>query len=90
MKIEIEFDATKDLVNHQKHGVSLTESALFEWDTAVTWQDDRYDYQEPRMIGRGYIGNRLYCVVFVDRADNRRIISLRKANHREINRYAST
>ena len=42
------------------------------------------------MIGLGYIKDRLFCVVFVDRADNRRIISLRKANLREINHYAST
>ncbi|MDP1614363.1 MAG: BrnT family toxin [Methylococcales bacterium] len=88
--MKIDFDPTKDLINQQKHGVSLADTALFEWDTAVTWQDSRYDYQEPRMIGLGYIGNRLFCIVFVDRADNRRIISLRKANHREIKRYAST
>jgi len=29
-------------------------------------------------------------MVFVDRAETRRIISLRKANNREIKRYAST
>lgn len=37
--------------------------------------------------GIGYIGLRLY---FVDRAEGRRIISLRKANPREVNRYAET
>lgn len=36
----------------------------------------------------GYIGLRLYYVAFVDRADGRRIISLRKANQREVKRYA--
>jgi len=88
--MKIEFDPKKDRINQHKHDISLTESNHFEWDAAVTWQDNRYDYQEPRMIGLGYIGNRLYCTVFVDRADNRRIISLRKANKREIKRYAST
>jgi uncharacterized DUF497 family protein len=34
------------------------------------------------------VGVRLYCVVFVDRGDVRRIISLRKANRREEKRYA--
>ena len=42
------------------------------------------------MAAIGYIGLRLFCVIFVDRADGRRIISLRKANTREENRYAST
>lgn len=88
--MNIEFDPIKDHSNHEKHGVSLADANLFEWDSAVTWQDIRHDYQEPRMTGLGYIGNRLFCIVFVDRADKRRIISLRKANTREINRYAST
>ena len=42
------------------------------------------------MAGIGYIELRLYYVVFVDRDDNRRVISLRKANKREENRYANT
>ncbi len=32
--------------------------------------------------------SRLYCVVFVDRGKTRRIISLRKANEREVTKYA--
>jgi uncharacterized DUF497 family protein len=88
--MNIIFDPEKDSVNYLKHGVSLADAALIEWATAVIWLDVRYDYQDPRMIGLGYIRDRLFCVVFVDRADNRRIISLRKANLREINRYAST
>jgi len=35
-----------------------------------------------------YIGDRLHYVVYVDRAEVRRIISLRKANLREVKRYA--
>lgn len=37
---------------------------------------------------RGLIGNRVHFVAFVDRADTRRIISLRKANVRETRRHA--
>jgi uncharacterized DUF497 family protein len=62
----------------------------FEWDTAVIWIDDRRNYGEPRMCSIGYIGLRLFFVVFVDRKDVRRIISLRKTNKREIQRYAET
>jgi len=47
------------------------------------------EYAEQRMIGFAYIGLRLYCVVFTDRDDVRRIISLRKANRREIAHYAA-
>jgi uncharacterized DUF497 family protein len=88
--MKIVFDAKKDSINQIKHGVSLATAELMEWETAVIWQDNRYDYQEVRMIALGYIGNRLFNIVFVERDNHRRIISLRKANQREIKRYAST
>jgi uncharacterized DUF497 family protein len=74
----------------KKHAVSLTDAAGFEWDDAVTWPDQRHDYGEHRMIGLGYIGDRLFNVVLVDRGEERRIISLRKANTKEVKRYAQT
>ena len=44
--------------------------------------------------GAGYIGLRIMALVFVDRPPEqpteRRIISLRKANSREVKRYAET
>ncbi len=40
------------------------------------------------MIGYALVGARLYCVVFAGRAGVRRIISLRKANDREVDLYA--
>lgn len=88
--MNIEFDPAKDATNTAKHGVSLALSKRIEWDSAVTWQDARCEYGEPRYCGIGYIGVRLYFIVYVDRADARRIISLRKANKREERRYAET
>ena len=61
-----------------------------EWDTLWSTLDIRHDYGEERVIGYAYIGVRLYCVVFTDRGDVRRIISLRKANKREETLYAET
>jgi uncharacterized DUF497 family protein len=52
-------------------------------------KDPCRDYGEERMIALCAIGERLYCVVYVDREDARRIISLRKANYREVIDYAS-
>ena len=42
------------------------------------------------MPALGYIGGRLFDVVVVGRVEARRIISLRKANQREVRRYAET
>ncbi|MCL5741200.1 MAG: BrnT family toxin [Betaproteobacteria bacterium] len=92
--MNVTFDPAKDAANLAKHGVSLLDAVGFEWETAVVWPDTRRDYGEPRMVALGYIGLRIMSVVFVDRPPEqpteRRIISLRKANTREVKRYAET
>jgi uncharacterized DUF497 family protein len=65
----------------------LGEAARLDWTRVLAKLDTRTDYGEPRQIGYGPIGRRLYCVVFVDQGGTLRIISLRKANNREIDRY---
>lgn len=84
----IAFDPFKDELNTVKHGISLAEAADIEWDAAIFWQDERHDYGEVRMCAIAYIGVRLHFIVYVDRDDVRRFISLRKANLKEIKRYA--
>ena len=88
--MEITYDPAKDTTNIAKHDVSLALAAELEWESAVVWPDVRREYGETRMAAIGYIGLRLYHVAFVDRAEGRRIISLRKANQREVKRYAET
>ncbi len=83
------FDPAKDTENKRKHGVSLAEAELMDWDAALIWQDTRRDYDEVRMVALGAIGERLYCAIFTDRDEARRIISLRKANYREVMDYAN-
>ncbi len=87
--MKITFDSTKDTINIEKHGVSLSLGIELEWDSAITWRDNRHDYGEERMTGLALIESRLYCVVYTDRGDSRRVISLRKANLREVKRYVS-
>ena len=92
--MNVTFDPAKDAANLAKHGFSLLDAVGFEWETAVVWPDTRRDYGEPRMVALGYIGLRSMSVVFVDRPPEqpteRRVISLRKANTREVKRYAET
>ena len=91
--MKITFDPSKDAANQTKHGLSLGMADELEWGTLVNKQDTRRDYGEKRHIGFAIAGERLYCVVFVDRPERapteRRVISLRKANNREIASYAS-
>ena len=50
-------------------------------------EDTRYDYGEQRLRVFGYIGSRLHAVVTTPRAGSIHVISLRKANRREQQRY---
>jgi uncharacterized DUF497 family protein len=81
------FDPAKDKSNKEKHGLSLDDAKLLEWDEALSWIDSRRDYGEVRYVSLIPMKHRLYCVVYVDAKVNRRIISLRKANLREIDKY---
>ena len=87
--MKITFNEAKDALNKSKHGLSLSEAEKLEWEDALIWQDTRRDYGEARMVALGVIGERLYCAVYVERDDVRRIISLRKANNKEKILYVS-
>ncbi len=82
-----DFDPGKDSSNLSKHGLSLAAAAELSWDAALVWVDDRTDYGEVRMVALAPIGEILFVVAFVDRETVRRIISLRRANRREVNHY---
>ncbi len=82
-----DFDSGKDATNLSKHGLSLAAAAELSWDAALVWIDDRADYGEVRMVALAPLGEILCFVAFVDREPARRIISLRRANRREVNHY---
>jgi uncharacterized protein len=90
--MKVTFDPAKDAANQAKHGVSLAAASRLEWAEMLSWPDQRRDYGERRMMGLAPKGERLFAVVFVDRPPEqpteRRIISLKKANTREVKRYA--
>ena len=85
--MRIEFDLAKDVINQQKHGVSLALATELDWDAALVWVDARFQYGEMRMIALAPKTEILYYVAFIDRNTVRRIISLRRANRREVKHY---
>ena len=85
--MNITFDSAKDESNLHKHGVSLSLATLIDWSDVWFEVDARHDYREVREIGYAVIDNRLYCVVYTQRDNTMHIISLRKANRREVKRY---
>lgn len=81
------FDPDKNTKNILKHGLSFENSLQFDFETALIIPDIRYDYGENRFIAYGYIGSRLYVLVFTMRNLKKRLISFRKANAREKKLY---
>ena len=59
----------------------------FDWDTAKAEPDLRWNYGEERIEAIGHVGERLYVLIYTSRGGRRRLISLRKANSREVERW---
>jgi uncharacterized protein len=88
--VRIEFDPGKDALNRARHGVSLGLARELDWDAALVWIDDRFLYDEVRMIALAPKTTTLYYVAFVERGDRRRIVSLRRATRREVKHYVES
>ncbi len=84
-----EWDDDKQQIIQSKHGVDFQVVLEFEWDTALETVDDRRDYEEQRWVALELIKERLHVLVYTIRMENIRIISLRKANSREVQYYES-
>jgi uncharacterized protein len=80
-------DPVKSDANELKHGVPLELADSIDWSTVWCAPDVRKDYGELREIGYVPIEGHLYCVVFTQRGETFRVISLRRANSREVKRY---
>lgn len=85
--MRIEFDPAKDAANQAKHGVSLSMADDLDWEAALVWVDERFEYGELRMMALAPKTGTLYYVAFVNRGEVRRVISLRRANRREVKHY---
>ena len=88
--MRIEFDPAKDAANQAKHGLSIALAVELDWEAALVWVDARFEYEELRMIALAPKTEILYYVAFVERGAARRIISLRRANRREVNHYVQS
>jgi uncharacterized DUF497 family protein len=82
-----EWDEEKRQTNLAKHGVDFADVLRFYWASAKTQVDQRRDYGEERFESSGLIGERLFVLVYTPRGKVRRLISLRKANAREVERW---
>jgi uncharacterized DUF497 family protein len=85
--VDIRFDPTKNDRNIAERGLPFSLVEQLDWSSALIVEDVRKDYGESRFRVLGLIDERLHAVVFTPRADKVHVISLRKANQREIRFY---
>ena len=79
----VEFDATKQEDTLKQRGLDMARcDEVFDGQN-LTVEDTRRDYGEERFITIGFLDDRMVVLVWTQRPEARRIISLRKANARE-------
>lgn len=86
----IEFDPAKNDANVRNRGLSFERAADFVFDTAIVKEDKRKSYPESRYVAVGFLDERLHVLCFTPVSGGIRVISFRKANNREVNRYEQT
>lgn len=87
--MDLEYDPVKRTSNLDKHRVDFEDARRFEFSSALAWEDERKDYGETRWVAIGLLDNRLHVICFTQVIAGIRVISLRKANKREVNIYAN-
>lgn len=85
--MRFEWDEGKRAANLAKHGVDFVAVENFDFASALILTDDRKEYGQERRNALGLIGTRLHVLTFTWREKSVRVISLRKANAREVKSY---
>ncbi|ASM78142.1 hypothetical protein VITFI_CDS2364 [Vitreoscilla filiformis] len=85
--MQVSFDSAKSDRNVAERRLPFNLVEQLDWQSAILEEDLRKDYGERRFRVLGFIGSRLHAVVFTPRAGKVHVISLRKANSREVKHY---
>ena len=86
--MQITFDPDKNQRNIRERNLPFALASEFEFSTALVLVDVRRDYGEKRYVALGMLNKRLHVLCFAETSDGIRVISFRKANDREVKRYA--
>ena len=82
------WDEPKRIRNIRVHGLDFVGCESVFDGPVVAWEDDREAYGEQRINLLGWLGGVVVHMTYIERGDEPRIISLRKAEKHEIRRYA--
>jgi uncharacterized DUF497 family protein len=85
--MDVTFDPAKREATLAARGLDFADAAEVLAGQTFRFQDNRAEYGEVRMIAVGYLRGRMVVLVYTDRSTGRHIISMRKANAREQQRF---
>ena len=84
------YDSIKKKSNLKKHGLDFDDAqSVIESGQTVTFEDSRFDYDEPRFITMGVLGDAIVVIATTESDTEIRIISMRKAEKNEQKIYFS-
>ena len=86
--MEIEYDDEKRAITLKERGLDFARAREVFAGVTYSEPDTRKIYPEARTITIGYLDTRIIVMVWTQRGENRRMISIRKANEREIKKYS--
>ena len=85
--MKIDYDRAKRDMTIETRGLDMAQAGDVFAGKTLTVEDDRKDYGESRNITIGFLSGRMVVLAWTQRGNSRRIISMRKANDREQNKY---
>jgi uncharacterized protein len=85
--MKIEYDRVKRDAILETRGLDMSLADQVFAGPTLTIEDDRKDYGETRYITVGFLSGRMVFMAWTERGDAYRIISMRKANDREQEKY---
>lgn len=85
--MRISYDAAKRQKTMAERGLDFEDADQVFAGATVDFIDDRRDYGERRWLSFGKLRKRMVVLVWTERGTARHIISMRKANGREQQKY---
>ena len=82
--MQYSYDKNKNALNIKKHGLNFKDAYLvIESGKTVTFEDNRFNYDEQRYVTLGFLGVVLVVIVTRETESEVRIISMRRATRHE-------
>ena len=87
--MEFHWSERKRALNLKQHGLDFTDTVSVFQGLTFTFEDDRHSYREQRFVTLGLLADVPVSVVHTETEHEIRILSFRKATHREARIYFS-